>query len=407
MSIVIKCDTCNKEYKVDDSFAWKKAKCTKCNWIIHISNIDISNINKEYIWLNQTKKNENKAIKTNKWNSIVKKKTYKTILFATWTLFIILLLGYIFLNLGLSNSWKIISSNYDNIYDIEFSPDWNKFTAVVVEGGSKYFILKNWKKYWEDYNMIYSWKYSKDSSKYFFMWRQWNDTRYLVENQEKTELYNWKTIDDYIDSNLYYWISRVDYNICIKEMCRFFTDWYTYTMRKWINENDSKEGLFINWIDKWNFSKVDFASIVLKWENYAFVWKKEEEWEYNIFINWEEKYSFIWRKDYSNTYSSFTISDDWESYMIVINWKIIKDWLELSNIQDYKNFENLEFTPWSQEINFLAYTTDGDYKKVMYKWWKIIWKNYKKISSFKYSPDWKKLIIIIEEWWKKFLVEIN
>jgi len=307
-------------------------------------------------------------------------------------------------NLNMSEKSGDIWTNiyYDHIYDLKFSPDWKKYIATAITKDNKYVTLLDWKQYWESYSMIYSWFYSKDSSKYWFMWSQWDENIYLVENENKTKIENWKIVDDYIDTNFYYWITKDEYKACNIWRCRIFDSGYIYDI---FDENWRK--LYVNWEDKWVYYEIDWSSWVLNWDNYAFVWKKEKWWKSIIFINWEEKYSFDWynKETYSNTYNYLTISDDWKNYAILINWKIIINWKELTWVEGNKDFEELQFTPNSKELNFLAYTTDWKYRKVMIKWWKIIWEDYNKVKGYEYSPDWKKLILIVEESWGEKLIE--
>lgn len=304
-----------------------------------------------------------------------------------------------------SNNLEKIDNDsvYSHVYDLNFSPDWEHYVAIAITNENKYIVLFDWKQYWEEYDMIYSWYFSNDSSKYWFMWIQWENNRYLVENENKIKIEEWKTVDDYLDTSFYYWLSKYDYqSTCLSWWCRLFDTWYMFDI-----EVENRRRLYVNSKLKWDYYEIDHLSMLLKWDNYAFIWKEETWWKHNVYINWEIKYSFNWFdvENASKTYNYLTISDDWKSYALVLSWKIIKDWEELTGIEDYKDYENLEYTPWTHELNFLAYTTDWDYKKIIYKWWKIIWKEYSKIIDYDYSSDWSKLIIVAQESWKQFLCE--
>ena len=203
--------------------------------------------------------------------------------------------------------------------------------------------------------MIYLGEYSIDWNKFYFMWRQWNDNRYFVENLDKTLIEEWKTTDDYILIDDYLNVVNFKHKINVN-----------------------------NHIAEIKWSKVN---------------------NYTLFIDWIDKFSFNW------DLQELQISDDWNSFSIIYlfndEYVLIKDWeILIEYIEKYKNFDNLIYKPSTHLISFRANINNEAFDSVIIKEWKEINKWPNRISEFVYSLDGKKLIYITEELGEKFLVEI-
>lgn len=273
-----------------------------------------------------------------------------------------LLLAFLLL---VSCSWEsVVSKKYDIISDLRISSAWN--LAYVVNTSNWQKIIKDWVE-WGDYDSILLLEncFSKDGKDFFYIWTKWWED-YVVENGVEKNVWKWSySTNSWVDN-------------------------FKYFNKSVLSEDD-----IVQIHSNYDINK--------KWDKVEIDWYPDRK----VKINWDTKYNF------PHEYISYSLklSDSWDSYAFI--WKkeyenfIIKDWEKLDFWWKYKDFENIVYSPWSNEITFLAKTTDGNYDSVIVKEWKDISKKYTKIRYFKYAPDWKKLYYVWRESWEQFVVEVK
>ncbi len=348
-------------------------------------------------------------------------------------------------------NWKKIWKEYDNIYNIVYSPDWKSILFSVLKDWHEY-IVKDWHEY-----IINEWQEYSNSELPIFS-PDWE--KFVYKAKEKWELIiiiNWSIQDEKmnkIKKKEFFVINWVEWKKYDKVSNFLYSpDWKSYT---YLVSNNGKSYYVKDWNELWKeYDNTFNITYSPDWKSYAYVAEKEgkefliKDWKqiwdkyeeiywFNYWLSWNKivylalnnnKYHIIkdWietEDKYDSIKTKFIFSPDWKSYAYIwsSNWKtyIYKDWIKLEELNIPVNVEMTsvwypEFIlPYSFEFSkvwtgFTYVIKDEFFGEYIFKNWeksekydyiyKVIYSKEQKNVDFIYKN--KDRIYIIEDWIKK------
>jgi hypothetical protein len=327
--------------------------------------------------------------------------------------------------------------NNDNCYIIKdwielwkwvnpiFSPDWKSFSYIWTNSW-KIFLVKDWKKIWEEFDFIsqINYKlpmyYSNDWSKVWLIWNIWNICdwyvkSYIFENGKK--IWEWGELVISPDWKHYSYVNYVSHNVTYNDWVKLWfwdspsysSDWKSFAYTK---KENWENYVVKDWItiQKW-YSQIFSPD----WKSFAYItWKNWElfnGWKLYLVNNWKEtliKYTRAYWLVYSPNGDSIAyIWWDWEypNY----NSYVVKDWVELDSAN---LIDNLNYSPDGKSFSYRKSDNNGWYYII--KDWVSLWNQ---SISLIYSSDWKsfsynKWSSIFKDWkylwvWRDLVYWIN
>lgn len=181
-------------------------------------------------------------------------------------------------------------------------------------------------------------------------------------------------------------------------------DWKSFA---YINYENSKASIFLNWINLWTYDDVDSYSLFFNDENKLLAKvKSNNKWTY--LIDWKLgvyyddvnslniKY-WTWSSKYEHSYIWL---NDWK-YNLVFNWKIVAS--DLEYIENYPNTDvnylNVVYIAKDAKGKFLIVNWLTQAKRYFDLWYSVTSNSWNKFYTLAYTEDWK--TIVLENWKKE------
>ena len=277
--------------------------------------------------------------------------------------------------------WLEIKTNYHNIYDLIYSPNWKGLTFIATDKDNKFFIVKDWVE-WKKYDEISSYKYSPDWKDFIFIARK-NDSSIIVKNWIE-----WSKKYSYINNLQFSPDSKsvsFETNVIVKDWIEIYwngliysTDSknFSYTVRK-----NWKSAIIKDWIEISWYDETSYPAYSSDWKSFSFSAMKN--WKAIIVKDWVEilKNDGVGQQFYSPDSKNF-----W--YFSLKKWKWVFIYNDLESYEFNELTDEFFFSPNSKSFSFIHFISDSN------KWKLEQIVQYKEKSNIKNGSNLNQKIIL-------------